>query len=191
MNDTHDLNNDLNAVALLLGRILSISKSSEINKIAANAIERVKDAADKVRDTVALDKEDVIPLCRKLVPEIAETFSLEETMDIQSNNFPKVSKALFKDTITNIFKNAFESGATKIHVFLSGDCLAFSDNGGGFSKEILVNVNNHIPITDKPTGSGTGLKNVRKFAKINGLLTGVNNSNDGACVNFTLDKPKP
>lgn len=99
-----------------------------------------------------------------------------------------------RQVLHNIFKNASEAAEsdTKPSVHISTEVsegqvvLTVTNNGKGFSKEMLLNAFEPY-ITDKPTGTGLGLPVVKKIIEEHGGRISLGNlSGGGASVKITL-----
>ena len=102
-----------------------------------------------------------------------------------------VSDATLKQVIFNLFDNALEASPKLVRATVArideNIVLTVSDQGPGFSKEMLASFGKPYQSSKGRPGSGLGLfLVVNVIRKLGGLVTAENASNGGAVVTLTL-----
>jgi len=184
--EAHNLNNDLSLIKLCIETVLKVNLDTDISILLKKALCRLECTIEGISENYGDNRMDLIRLARTTLPDLCNNLSLELDLEIDKSIFPKISKKSFRESATNVIKNARENNATKIKFFLSGSCFSFTDNGSGFDTNVLKKLNSGEFVTTKKLGSGIGVQSLKKFCVENNLELILDNTNEGASVSFIL-----
>jgi two-component system sensor histidine kinase RegB len=93
--------------------------------------------------------------------------------------------------LSNLINNAIEAGATRVQIevarHLDAVHISVSDDGRGFSRDVLADLNSGISHLVAKPGHGFGLRHARLLAQaVNGKLWLRSNPFGGSCVTLAM-----
>jgi len=162
------INGQLDMLERLVNQFRSFSREPEVNVSALDLAAQIKSAGDGVSDL--------------------ET-TIEGSAQIVSDPY------LLQQIALNLWKNAFEAGATRIHVSITGHDpvrVEITDNGPGIDAEKIRKVWLPYITFNKKNGTGLGLPVVKRLVEtLGGTVDLVSPAGSGVCVIMELPAKIP
>jgi K+-sensing histidine kinase KdpD len=190
---SHDLKNALTVVDVMSSIALKNLDEGEIKK-AHSKLTKMKSRLDStvkllssVLDGVSGSRLPVNNLINMLFNDICEDYDIKSKLVVTFPCMVEADSTKIRRIIENIIKNAKEGGASKMACTLSKSTLTFTDNGSGFTKEVISAFKAHKPLTTKKLGYGLGLISMKEVAASFGWEMRIGtNGNQGAQITFIL-----
>jgi len=178
----HDLRNIL-ATASLVSESLAASEDPKVRRSAPRVLEAIDRAVELCRQTLAYTREEGMPVERADTPlgEVVDEARAEVLVDIEGDTFQdrrlvnevppdlglRIDSRQMTRVFANLFRNAFEAGATEVRVAaarVDGDfVIRIADDGPGMPPRAQEHLFKPFAGSARPGGTGLGLAIAREI----------------------------
>jgi signal transduction histidine kinase len=169
----HDINNQLQVMGMAIeSLIVELYRPDTSNKKRAVELSRrLESAFDKVAHICKEALNGDTEVDTNIGESIQEALDFCNSYDVETefiksrDQVIKISPTSFERALVNLFKNSIESSADKIFVELRDNSLIVRDNGGGLSKDQLLEFKRGNFSTTKEKGHALGVSSLHNFCK--------------------------